>query len=98
VSLRPAFWPEAEQEFRDAVRYHERESPGRGAEFAAEVRVTTEWIVRHPSWGPPFLAGTRRKTLRGFPYSIIYLQGPGSIDVVAVAHQRRDPGYWLDRL
>jgi len=36
--------------------------------------------------------------LRRFPYSIIYLHEPGSIEIIAVVHQRRDPGYWQDRL
>jgi hypothetical protein len=32
-----------------------------------------------------------------FPYSIIYRQDPGGIVIVAIAHQRRTPGYWRRR-
>jgi hypothetical protein len=35
---------------------------------------------------------------RAFSYSIVYLDEPDFVLVVAVAHHRREPGYWSDRL
>jgi hypothetical protein len=35
--------------------------------------------------------------LRRFPYSIVYLLLPEEIRVLAIAHQRRKPGYWSGR-
>jgi hypothetical protein len=32
-----------------------------------------------------------------FPYSIVYKQDPDKIVIVAIAHQRRRPGYWQRR-
>ena len=98
MSLPFAFSPEARQELQDAVRFYERKSVGLGAEFAEEVRTAVDQIVHHPSWGAPSSVGTRPRMLRRFPYSIIYLHEPGSIEIIAVVHQRRDPGYWQDRL
>lgn len=40
----------------------------------------------------------RRRVLKQWPYSIIYIVEPVSIFTVALAHQRRRPGYWLSRL
>ncbi len=93
-----AFRPEAREELRDAVRFYEKAARGLGAEFSAEVRATIERLLLHPETGPLFEAGTRRKHLVRFPYSIVYLQHEGRIDVVALMHHRRDPRYWMDRV
>jgi len=42
-------------------------------------------------------AGTRRYVLPDFPYSVIYFV-EAAIIIVAVAHDRRRPGYWRERL
>lgn len=39
----------------------------------------------------------RRFVLRKFPYSIIYSIEPDCVMILAVAHQRREPGYWRER-
>ena len=40
----------------------------------------------------------RRKILRKpFEYSLFYVIEPDRIRIVAVAHHRRDPGYWTGR-
>ena len=39
-----------------------------------------------------------RCLMDGFPYAVIYVCRPDEIVVVAVAHTRRRPLYWLDRL
>jgi hypothetical protein len=36
--MKSEFLPEAEEEFREAVRYYEKEAPGVGLRFVAEVR------------------------------------------------------------
>jgi hypothetical protein len=40
----------------------------------------------------------RRFILPKFPYSIVFLELPTEVRIVAVAHARRKPGYWLERL
>jgi len=34
--------------------------------------------------------------LRRFPFGVVYRVLAGEIQVVAVAHHRRKPGYWAD--
>jgi hypothetical protein len=36
--------------------------------------------------------------LRCFPFDVMYLKDEGDTAVVAVAHQRRSPLYWMNRL
>ncbi len=93
-----AFRPEAREELRDAVRFYEREAKGLGGEFAAEVRAVVESVVVNPDTGSPFEADTRRKLLPRFPYSVVYLHETGRIEIIALMHHRREPGYWTNRV
>lgn len=40
----------------------------------------------------------RRLLLQGFPYSICYAVFASHLQVLAVAHTSRLPGYWLSRV
>jgi len=51
-----------------------------------------------PNTWPVFEAGTRRYLLKNFPYYLIYREINNEIEVVAVMHERRRPGYWRHRL
>ncbi len=42
------FLPEADEEFREAVRYYEKEAPGVGLRFVAEVRRGVTFITENP--------------------------------------------------
>ena len=42
--------------------------------------------------------GYRRINLRDFPYYVPYLVDGGILWLVAVAHNRRKPLYWISRL
>jgi toxin ParE1/3/4 len=57
-----------------------------------------ERIERFPEIGANAEFGwtTRRWKLARFPYSIIYL-GTEHVRVIAIAHDRRRPGYWRGR-
>lgn len=55
--------------------------------------------VKHPQMAPAIgEKGVRRKVLRGFSYNLHYIIEPDVIRIVAVAHQKRHPDYWTDRL
>jgi hypothetical protein len=36
--------------------------------------------------------------LRKFPYLIVYRQAEEGIEIVALVHGRRRPGYWRERI
>jgi len=46
---------------------------------------------------PPDLE-IRRALLPRFPYLVIFIELADELRVLAVAHGKRRPGYWLDRL
>ena len=55
-------------------------------------------IREAPQRWPVYVADFRKYNLRQFPFSIVYQDFSFAIVVFAVAHGRRKPGYWRDRL
>ena len=51
-----------------------------------------------PDTWPIYLHGTWRYLLDRFPYSVIYREKSGVIQIIAMAHHRRKPGYWSKRV
>ncbi|MBI5967941.1 MAG: type II toxin-antitoxin system RelE/ParE family toxin [Deltaproteobacteria bacterium] len=97
-SRRVDIHPEAVAEARAAAQwYRERSAPAANA-FLAEVDRSVEKIAEDPEIWPRYVAGTRRFLLQRFPFSVVYRQVSGKIEIVAIAHGRRRPGYWKDRL
>jgi plasmid stabilization system protein ParE len=79
------------------VWYSERSSLAE-AGFAAELERTLDEIATTPERFAPYLCGTRRGRLRRFPYLIVFRLNHGVVQVIAVAHAHRRPGYWRRRL
>ena len=98
IASRIQFLGAARRDLRRAVSHYDAESPGLGDELINEVDHCVEQISHFPDSGSPYLAGTRRILTRRFPYSVVYQQRDQQIFVVAVAHQRRRPDFWLHRL
>ncbi len=46
---------------------------------------------------PPDLA-VRRALLSRFPYAVLFLELAVDVRIIAIAHLKRDPEYWLNRL
>jgi toxin ParE1/3/4 len=40
----------------------------------------------------------RSKGVNGFPYRVVYFVTEELLTIVAVAHSKRRPGYWRERL
>jgi toxin ParE1/3/4 len=95
---RTRFHGAARRELRRAVEYYEERVPGLGSELLEEVERAVHEIASSPEAGSPYLANTRRVLVRRFPYRVVYRVRPEEIVVLAVAHQRRRPGYWRGRL
>ena len=88
----------AEEELLAAVCHCERERAGRGIRLEALVTRAEKQIRRFPSCGSNFERGTRRLVLLRLPYSLIYLVQADRCLIVAVAHAKREPGYWRERM
>lgn len=96
--MKTEFLPDADEEFREAVRYYESEAPGVGMAFAVAVHKAVAGIVEFPLAAPLIRAGVRKNTLRHFPYNVLYSVESDMLVIVAIAHQKRRAGYWRSRL
>lgn len=77
--------------------------PGLGADLADEADHALDAIAERPMTWPLWpgigeAAGVRRFLLARFPFAVGYIGEGNDIVVLAVAHLRRRPGYWLERL
>jgi toxin ParE1/3/4 len=89
--------PEAVLEARAAREWYESKSPEAAAAFMAELDMGIDSIRAVPELYPPYLYGTRRYLMRRFPYLIVYRTTSTVVQIAAVAHGRRRPGYWKTR-
>jgi plasmid stabilization system protein ParE len=92
------FLPEADEEFREASRYYENEAPGVGLAFITEVHRVISVVIVHPRSAKKVQGTIRSKVLFHFPYSLLYSIESDLILIVAVAHHKRRPTYWRNRL
>ncbi len=90
--------PEAWLEIEAADDWYLQRSLDASAGFIAAVSDAFESISQAPQRWPKYLHGTRRFVLHRFPFSIVYLDAPGALSIVAVAHNKRKPGYWKQRV
>lgn len=89
--------PEAVAEGEAAAEWYTERNPSAAAGFRAELNRAIESIARAPQMWPVYISGTRRFPLRRFPFEVIYREAGDTIEVVAIAHGRRRPGYWEHR-
>src|SRR5437588_11056155 len=89
----------AHREYRAARDRYERRSPKTAARFVDAVARSVQQIADHPSRWPEYRPHYRWVLTRRFPYLLVYrLLDPDRAVIVAVAHGRQRPGYWIRRL
>jgi plasmid stabilization system protein ParE len=92
------FDPRAVAEAKAARRWYAQRSASAAERFLAALDRAIERIGAAPRQSPTYLLGTRVCQLHRFPYLLVYREGRDMIQIVAVAHARRRPGYWKKRL
>ena len=89
---------EADREFQEHIGYFAGVSRTVALRFVDEVEAAVKEIRRYPQIGAPMTRNIRKRVLTGFKYSILYVDAPGEIIIVAVAPHRRRPFYWRKRM
>jgi plasmid stabilization system protein ParE len=93
------FHPEAQLEARSATTWYRERSSAAAHGFTLVVAEAIQSIREHPTAWPIWRSTeVRRRVLHRYPYSVFYLVEAEEIVIVAVAHHKREPGYWLPRL
>ncbi|MCE7982712.1 MAG: type II toxin-antitoxin system RelE/ParE family toxin [Caldilinea sp. CFX5] len=91
------FLAEAEEELTQATLYYEAQQDFLGERFLTTVEDTLTRIAAFPQMFHEIEAGIRQARVPSFPYALIYRIRRNTIQVIAVAHLRRSPGYWHGR-
>lgn len=95
--MRVEFHPAALREVEDAQTWYEARSVIAASAFLHELFLAIQRVREAPDRHALAEAGTRRLVLDRFPFTIYYRVVTDVVIVVAVAHQKRRPGYWSTR-
>ncbi len=92
------FHPDIVSEVKSSFFWYQEQANGLGDDFLEELETAYQAITELPRTWPLFQSEFRRFLLARFPFSVIYREHNNSIFVVAVMHNSRKPGYWLQRI
>lgn len=92
------FLPPAQAELLEGISYYSATRFDLGAKFEQAVAEAVRSAVAHPERGAPRSKNTRRWLVKGFPFGVIYRATDAEVVIVAVAHQRKRPEYWSQRI
>jgi len=88
----------AERELDEAFLFYEKQSEGLGERLLQEVELGIGFLRRYPEAAPKVFGSIRRFVLPSFPYSLLYRSlSSGVLRILAVAHHKRQPDYWIGR-
>lgn len=92
------FHPEAAAEYAEHVAFYKSLHAELGIRFHEAVKLVVANFCEMPArYSIEFPPAIRRARIQGFPYTVIFREVDGNIQVLAVAHYRRRPLYWLGR-
>lgn len=90
--------PAALAELGDAAAYYAAQvNADLARAFVDEFERVIRLVSSAPQLGAVFRGNRRRYFLRKFPYSVIYQVAQDELRVLALAHQKRRPTYWVRR-
>lgn len=96
--MRYRFHPEARTELIESVWYYDSQRPGLGRRFLEAATDAIRRIQDHPHMHRVVSDPWRQCRITPFPFGIIYKVGARQIEIIAVMHLHRRPGYWRNRV
>jgi plasmid stabilization system protein ParE len=92
------FHPHARSELLESARYYEAQRRALARRFLTAVREATNRIQSFPLLGRVLEDDVRQCRVSRFPYGLIYRVKEDGLEVIAVMHLHRRPGYWKSRM
>ena len=80
-------------ELREAARWYDEQETGVGQEFLRAVEQALDRLEHDPSARPTAGRGVYRQIVDRFPFDLPYRIRPAQIEILAVAHHSRKPGW-----
>lgn len=93
-----SFNPEAVLETEAALDWYQDRSPRAANAFLYDLDHAITRIREAPEAWPLYGNTCRRYIFPRFPFQIIYRNVDNTIQIIAVAHGRRKPNYWKERV
>lgn len=88
----------AEADFAEALEFYREESEALAGRLYDEIhRLITE-VCAAPHLYRLVAPPVRRHFSETFPYAVLYVEKPDHVLILAIAHFKRRPGYWSERL
>jgi toxin ParE1/3/4 len=92
------FHPEAANELYSTIDFYNHKESRLGLEFLEEIERIVKLIDNNPNRWPIVKYSSRQYIVKRFPYIVFYVFDPNQIYIVAIAHQKRKPFYWKNRI
>ncbi len=89
--------PEAKLEADAAASYYKERQPGLEIRFLDVLEDVLRRIQRHPQIYRKVNGNLRKCKLPRFPFGVIFRVRTRYIEIIAVMHLRKAPGYWKHR-
>ena len=92
------YLPAAVKDLNEALAYYTQRNVYAAQRFVDAVRAREQTILDFPEMA--YSLGGKLRVLRvtKFPYSLVYRSIESDILIIAVAHHKRRPAYWKNRL
>jgi toxin ParE1/3/4 len=88
---------EADVELTAAAKHYACERAELARDFLHAFRATKDAVAQQPDRFSFLEKPVRRARIPGFPYRIVYEELEDCVQVLAVMHHSRQPGYWKKR-
>jgi len=89
--------PGALDEIQSAASWYSDRSESAAAAFVTELDKAIALIAEAPFRWPIAKNGARKFILNRFPFAVVYRVNESRLQILAVAHGHRRPGYWKSR-
>lgn len=89
--------PLADEELLSATDWYLARSQTAAFGFVREIEHAMERIGDAPEMYPSTRFGRRRFVLLNYPFDVVYRIQQSEIEIIAIAHHARRPGYWRNR-
>jgi len=88
----------AKRDIREAITWYRRRDPQLASRFLDEVYKALALLEQFPKLGGAVFGVTdptiRQLPVDTFPYQVVFKRFGDRISVLAIAHERKRPGYW----
>ena len=95
--MRVVWHREARIEADEAASFYGARQPGLDRRFLDILEDALHRISRRPHMYPKVEGDIHKCRLPRFPYGVIYRTKSETVEILAIMHLKREPGYWKAR-